>query len=228
MRLLSRVLGVVFAMLFLTPLYASADTYQIATFSGQLGSSPNIKAPFSGNGFSGGMAFSGSFVIDDNLIPSSGSGFVNIFFANFPDAGIIPNATAFTLNIGGLTFNLGDALSPFPGFRDAGIQYNNGVFNGFFFVADFMFQGSPFELDLQGNTLSIHPFDSFGNPIVTTNVVRGSINVGDSALMNITSFTPGNTPTVPEPGTFGLAGIAALALLVSGRKRLFRASRNLA
>jgi hypothetical protein len=88
------------------PAATFADTYHTANFSGQLGSSPNIKPPFAGNGFNPGGAVTGSFVYDDNLIPSSGTGAFNVFFSSFPDLAQIPSTTAFDLSVGGLTFGL--------------------------------------------------------------------------------------------------------------------------
>jgi hypothetical protein len=102
-------------VLFLLPAVTFADAYHSANFSGQLGSSPNIKPPFTGNGFNPGGAVTGSFVYDDNLIPSSGTGFVNVFFSSFPDIAQIPSTMAFNLSIGGLTFGLGDADTPMFG-----------------------------------------------------------------------------------------------------------------
>ncbi len=52
---------------------ACADVYMTANFSGNLGSSPNIRSPFNqpGSGFTGGMQFTGSLVYDVNLIPGN-------------------------------------------------------------------------------------------------------------------------------------------------------------
>ena len=60
-----------FAAVFLAANVASADVYFTADFSGNLGSSPKIRAPFNGlgSGYSGGMEFTG------NLVPAGGSFF---------------------------------------------------------------------------------------------------------------------------------------------------------
>ena len=157
MNVSMRSLAIILGVLFLLPAAAFADACHTADFSGQLGSSPNIKAPFAGNGFNPGGAVTGSFVYDDNLIPSSGTGFVNVFFSSFPDIAQIPSSTALDLSLGGLTFGLGDADTPMFGIQEAAIQYNNGAFNGFFYISNFMFQGNPYELSLQGRTLAIYP-----------------------------------------------------------------------
>jgi len=98
MNVSMRSLAIILGVLFLLPAAAFADAYHTADFSGQLGSSPNIKAPFAGNGFNPGGAVTGSFVYDDNLIPSSGTGFVNVFFSSFPDIAQIPSSTALDLS----------------------------------------------------------------------------------------------------------------------------------
>jgi len=55
-----------------------AANYTKANFSGQLGSSPNIKDPFKTT-FLGGQEFSGSFVFQNDLVPA-GLGFTNPSF----------------------------------------------------------------------------------------------------------------------------------------------------
>jgi hypothetical protein len=205
-------------VLSLLPAATFADTYHTANFSGQLGSSSNIKPPFAGNGFNAGGAVTGSFVYDDNLIPS-GTGFVNVFFSGFPDIAQIPSTTAFDLSVGGLTFGLGDADTPLYGTQEAAIQYNNGVFNGFFYISDFMFQGNPYELSLQGGVLAIYPivggFPGFNS------LVNGSLNTGNGNLSGISVFTPAAAP-VPEPATGGLLGISLFALVLVARKYGYR------
>src|SRR4051794_30961961 len=59
-----------------------ADTYHSATFTGQLGSSPNIKSPFNSVLFGSG-AVTGSFVYDDQKVPGGGTGLVNVFQSTF-------------------------------------------------------------------------------------------------------------------------------------------------
>jgi hypothetical protein len=59
-----------FAAVFLAANVASADVHFTANFSGNLGSSSNIRAPFNAlGGFSSGMEFTG------NLVPAGGSFF---------------------------------------------------------------------------------------------------------------------------------------------------------
>jgi hypothetical protein len=214
-----RSLAIALGVLILLPAATFADSYHTANFTGQLGSAPNIKAPFSGNGFNPGGNVTGRFVYDDNLIPSSGTGFVNVFFSSFPDIAQIPASTAFTLSLGGLTFGLNDADTPMFGTQEAAIQYNNGAFNGFFYISDFMFQGNPFELSLQGGTIAIYPIVS-GFPGFSS-LVNGTLNIGKGNLSDISVFTP----PVPEPATGGLLGISLLSLVLVARKYGYRVAQ---
>jgi hypothetical protein len=203
---------------FILPATVLGDSYHSATFSGQIaGGNANVKAPFAGNGFTQGGPITGNFVYDDNLIPSSGSGFVNVFFSSFPDIAQIPPATAFSLSIGGLTFDLADAETPMFGTQEAAIQYNNGNFNGFFYISDFLFQGNPYELSLQGGTLAIVPlvggFPGFNS------LVNGHLNIGNNSLADISVFTP-TSPIAPTPETSSVAlwGISLIGIGLLLRK----------
>jgi hypothetical protein len=219
MNLSIRALAIILGVLTLLPLATLADTYHSANFSGQLGSSPNIQPPFAGNGFDPGGAVTGSFVYDDNLIPAAGSGFVNVFFSNFPDIARIPTSTAFTISLGGLSFGLGDADTPMFGTQEAAIQYNNGAFNGFFYISDFMFAGNPYELSIQGGTIAIYPI--VGGLPGFNSLVNGTLNIGTGNLNGIMVYIPAQPPPpVPEPATCELLGISLLALLPIAKIRI--------
>jgi len=82
------------------------DAYHAAEFTGQLGSGPNIRAPFNSVLSPSGQV-TGSFVYDDALIPPSGSGFVNVFFSSFPDTAATGFPTGQNLING--TINIGSA-----------------------------------------------------------------------------------------------------------------------
>ncbi len=181
-----------------------ADTYHSANFSGQLFSSVNIKAPFSGTLF-GSDPVSGNFVYDDQLKPGSGTGFVNVFLSSFPDVSVIPSATAFSFHLGtGLDFDLANAL---PG--QVAVQYNNGNFNGFFYVSDFMFQGNPYELQVQGGVFNVRALDNQGYP-TGSNLVSGALFIGNGSLSNTQVYDP--RAPIPEPLTLVLLG-SGFALL---------------
>jgi hypothetical protein len=188
---------------------AFADTYHAATFTGHISpGSANVKAPFNSVITQGGP-ISGSFIIDDNLIPAPNSGFVNVFFSSFPDIANIPDATAFTIDLGApsLTFTLADAIQ-----NSGAIQFNNGQFVGFFFVADFIFtDNNPYRFDDQGGTWSIKLLDQLGgSPVpLTTAKVNGHID----GMTIGQPYSPVPPPPVPEPTTILLLGLGLIGLV---------------
>jgi hypothetical protein len=202
----NRTLLIAVGLALAAPAAALADAYTLANFSGAInGGNANVKAPFSGNGFTQSMPFSGNFVFDNNLIPGPASGFVNVFDQSFPDIGQIPAGFQFTLNFGPLTFTEADndnSQIPF------GIQYNNGHFNGFEFVHDFTFNANPYELRIDGSVLYVvaivNGFPTFSH------LINAHINVGDA---NVTGPTPF---IIPGPGGGGVPEPAAWALLILG------------
>jgi len=232
MKLLARALVIVLLSgLGVSP--AAADTYIKANFSGGIfGGGANVKAPFSGNGFTQGQTFTGSFVFDNALVPAGGSGFVNVFQQSFPDIANIPAADAFTFNFGPYTLAASDnidALLPL------GIQYNNGHFNGFVFISDFLFQGNYYQLNLSGGSLSVNALDGVPNPYdqhgypTGSSLINGYINIGDVSLTSLTPYTPITPPpppVVPEPASWlmMLAGFALTGARMRSRRRILRAA----
>ncbi|HEY3948769.1 PEPxxWA-CTERM sorting domain-containing protein [Phenylobacterium sp.] len=203
------------------PSVASADTYTFADFAGQIRpGNANVKAPFSGNGFTQSDPISGNLVFDNDLVPGAGSGFVNVAFDSFPDIADIAPASAFSLTIDSLTLTLGDNLD-LEG--PAMIQYNNGQFSGFVFTGDFAFNSTFYQLQSQGTAISVlaldgvpNAFDPHGFPVCCSSLMNAVIFPGD--LTNETAFTP----TPPNPGspgggpTGGIPEPAGWALMILG------------
>jgi PEP-CTERM motif len=185
---------------------ARADTYTSADFT--FGTNPgnaNVQSPFT-SVLSQGQTFTGSLVFDNNLVPGPGTSFQNVFFSGFPDIALIPASTALNLPLGGLPpFTLGAAQVQF-GFQEAAIQYNNGAFNGLFYISDFTFQGNPYELQIQGGSFDIVPIIG-GNPGFNS-LVNGHVNF---TLTNEQPFTP-VAPAVPEPSTWAMMILGFLGL----------------
>jgi hypothetical protein len=202
-----------------------ADTYTSANFSGSINpGGANVKAPFSGNGFAQSDPFSGSFVFDNQLVPASGT--VNVSFSSFPDIGLIPNISAFSITFDGLRFNLGDNINSL---LSAGIQYKNGVFNGFEFITDFAFTSggvtNEYQFRIDGPVItvrlldgSLNPFDPNGFP-TGVSLINAKVNVL-AGLTDEAAFVPG-IPEVPIPAALPLfaTGLGVLGLLGWRRKR---------
>ncbi len=212
MSIFRRFAPLVVAALVAAPAAAMADTYTSANFSGAFNSGgANVKAPFSGAGFTQGQSFSGSFVYDNNLVPA-GPGVTNIFYQNFPDT--LPDASAFSLSFGTLNFTLADHVDSLIA---PSIQYKNGQFNGFIFIADFLFQNSWYQLNMNGPTATVKLLDGIPNQYdphgYTTggNLINAHLNIGDTNLSGQTPFTPGGG-AVPEPSTWAMMIVGFLGV----------------
>ncbi len=198
------------AVLVLLPaICVQADTYHQVSFTGNVSTT---------NGFGGlvwGPTITGSFVYDDNLIPAAGSGFVNVPFSSFPDIAIIPDATAFNMTLSpAISFTLSDALFFFPT-QEAFIQYNNGVFVGFAYFAQFDYNGSTYEFDDQGSSWSI-----YAAPGGVRNLSQKKASGRNFTLGTPEVYVPAQPPQVPEPSSFAIFG-SGLATLAAIRRKLF-------
>jgi len=191
-------------------LYARADSYDTAGFSGGVSWA---------NGFdnlSWGPTVSGTFVYDNSLIPGVGSGYQNVFFSTFPDIANIPSATAFQIELSPtLSFDLSNALTD-PWNQYAAIQYNNGAFNGFFFDALFQNSGNTYLFDDEGGSWTI--YNAPGGINNFQPVASGYINIGNSGVTNPTPYTP--APSVPEPGSLALLGSGVIGLAGMLRRKI--------
>lgn len=205
---------------------AAAQPYTQANFSGGIfGGNANVKSPFIGSGLFPGMTFTGSFVFSNALIPASGSGFVNIYQANFADIANIPDADAFSFDFGPFSFNAGDNVDSLV---NLGIQYNNGHFNGFVFNGDFAYQGAWYQLAIQGGSLKVRLLDGIANGFdphgfpTGSNLVNGYINIGDANVTNQTPYTPQGG--VPEPMTWAMLmlGVGIAGATMRHRRAIVR------
>jgi len=207
MHYLTKSILVAFAAI-AAPAVAMADTYTLANFSGGIfGGNANAQVPFDAAGITQGMLLSGSFLIDDNIVP--GPGFDNVLFSSYPDAAVIPDSVEFNFNIGSLNFtSAGAAL--------AGIQYNNGNFNGFAYSKDFSFQNVAYNLTISGGTFSIK--DMAPQP---QQFVSGYINIGNGGVTGRTPYVPPVVvgPGVPEPATWAMMILGMGAVGATLRRR---------
>jgi hypothetical protein len=199
-KLLSSVAGFL-ALLAAAP--ALAATPVEVAYTGALGSSANVEAPFNaaGSGFTPSMAFSGTFYYDPDLGPATGV--TNVAFNTLTG---IPDNEAFTMIFGPLSFTLADNIGSL--LMNPGIQYNNGQFNGFVFVADFAYGGNYYQFRANGPTITVKLLDGISNSldphgnVGTTNYIGARITTGNA---NLSQVVPTDLErAVPEPATWAM------------------------
>ncbi len=145
-------------------------------------------------------------VIFDSSLPIAPSGVVNV--ASIGAIANVANTSIFEMNIGGISLHFGDAGI----LGGPAIQYSNGVFNGFFFVDDFLSpNGTGLELNVQGGVFNLYRTSD------NKDLLTGFINVGANGLTNIQSFTP----AVPEPETYAmmLLGLSLVGAIARRKKQ---------
>jgi hypothetical protein len=154
-----------------------------------------------------GPNISGTFVFDAALVPTGGTGFVNV-------------ALPTSQEDDALHLVMGDMVSPAPFIFTAAmglptdpgkVQYNNGAFNGFAYFAQFVFGNQTYQLDVQGLQWTIYGAPN-GVRNLSLKAASGSL---DRTLLNVRPYVTEQTVT-PEPASLallatGLVGIAGIA-----------------
>ena len=195
---------------------ASADpAYKSATFSGGLNNvTTSLQSRLSAAGYDASLfgcstcavatPVGGNLIFDSSvpIPPNPPNPAIENVFSISPIDGVAAS-DIFTFTVGPIGMHIGDANV----LGGPAIQYNNGVFNGFFFAEQFTSPNGTQQLvfNAQGGTFSLRQSTSTG-PILFT----GFINL-NAGLMNVQDFSP--TAAVPEPQTYALfiAGIFLLA-----------------
>ncbi|SEO43985.1 PEP-CTERM protein-sorting domain-containing protein [Nitrosospira multiformis] len=199
-----------------TPIYMTANfSGGILTTDG-LANSLGLQQTSTCSGCAAGSV-SGNVLFDQTLIPGSGTGTVNIALAAVTGAS---NSTIFDIDFGsrplGFEFGDGDVLG------GPSIQFNNGVFNGFFFVKDFVVDGKTYEINMQGANWTMNWLKSNSSSQL---VASGYLNVGNQGLTSQTYFDPSlpatelPNNTVPEPTVLALVMVGMLGIFMTRRHK---------
>src|SRR5690348_5705812 len=161
------------------PIYVTADFSGGILTTGGLANSLGLQRTNTCSGCAAGSV-SGNVLFDQSLIPGSGTGTVNIALAAVPGAS---NSTIFDIDFGSqpLGFHFGDEGV----LNGPSIQFKNGVFNGFFFVKDFVVSGKTYELNMQGANWTMNWLKSNSSSDL---VASGYLTVGNQGLRNQAYF----------------------------------------
>lgn len=203
------------------PIYIAADFSGSLSTVKDLGSSLGLQRTKDCSGCAAGSV-SGNVLFDTSLIPGNRSGLVNIPLASVDGASY---DMVFDIGFGSkpLEFQFGDTdIMGGPS-----IQFKNGVFNGFFFVEDFLYDGNSFRLSVQGSEWTIKGWKKNSYADLAAS---GYLNVGNSGLTNQTLFDPVvqqpaeiQIATVPEPTTVALIVLGVWGLIMARRRENLRA-----
>lgn len=200
------------------PVYIAADFSGGISNVKDLGSSLGLQRTTDCSGCVAGSV-SGNVLFDTSLVPGSGTGLVNIPLAAVEGASY---NMAFDIDFGGkpLEFQFGDTSI----MGGPSIQFRDGMFDGFSFVSDFLYNGNSFRLSMEGSEWTIKGWkkNSYADLAAT-----GYLNVGNSGLTNQTIFDPVQQPaeiaTVPEPTTVALIVLGVWGLIMARRRESLRA-----
>lgn len=194
-------------------IYVGADFSGTILTTGGLANSLGLQGTNTCNSCAAGTV-SGHVLFDKSLIPGSGTGTVNI--ALTPVNGV-SNNTIFDMVFGsqplGFAFGDSNVLS------GPSIQFQNGVFNGFSFVEDFVVNGKTYELNMQGSNWTLNWLKSNSTMDL---VASGSVIVGNQGLMHQTYFDPAPSQlpvnAVPEPASIALVVLGIWGIVMTRRR----------
>jgi hypothetical protein len=199
-----------------TPIYVTADFSGGILATGGLANSLGLQRTNTCSGCAAG-SLSGNVLFDQSLIPGSSTGTVNIALAAVTGAS---NSAIFDVEFGSkpLSFVFGDedVLS------GPSIQFENGVFNGFFFVKNFVINEKTYALNMHG---AYWTMSWLKNNSSADLVASGYLDVGNQGLTNQTYFELPLPPAelldnaVPEPKVFALVMVGMLGIFMTHRRK---------
>lgn len=222
--IVSGILGAAILPAQAAPIYVGADFSGAILTTGGLANSLGLQGTNTCNSCAAGTV-RGHVLFDKSLIPGSGTGTVNIALTSVSG---ISNSNIFDIVFGSqpLGFEFGN-LNVLSG---PSIQFQNGVFNGFSFVEDFVVSGKTYELNMQGSNWTLNWLKSNSTMDL---VASGSLTVGNQGLMHQTYFDPAPSQlpvnAVPEPASIALVVLGIWGIVMTRRREAhLQAERTIA
>lgn len=219
--IVSGILGAAILPAQAAPIYVGADFSGTILTTGGLANSLGLQGTNTCNSCAAGTV-SGHVLFDSSLIPGSGTGTVNIALTSVSG---ISNSTIFDIVFGSqpLGFEFGDSSI----LSGPSIQFQNGVFNGFSFVEDFVVSGKTYELNMQGPSWTLQWLKSNSS---TDLVASGSVTVGNQGLMHQAYLDPVPSPlpvnAVPEPASIALVALGIWGIVMTRRREAHLKAEN--